>query len=355
MRILIVEDEMMIAMLLEGILIELGHEVLGPVTRLVEAVDAAARGEMDAAIVDLNLGGEWAYPVAEALVKRGIPLAFSTGYGVDALLDEWRERPTLPKPFCQADVEKTLKTLEEIGAASPTATPPGVAADDRRRTPPDSEYDRADGLRHELKNLLTVISGNLEMLEMKAAVELRPLIVQAREAADLAARLSSRVGFSDLALETRAVDINTVIKRAKNALARISGPAIQITMRLAKAIPPARANERALETLLAEIAADARIGMGSGGRLVFRSRLARVEEAGESLWGGSFGRRIVLSVSAIACDDEMRQRLLARYVGQGRDRGAAPVKCGAEIRVRDGAGDTVVVELVFAPAESLAS
>jgi CheY-like chemotaxis protein len=80
-RILVVEDELMIRMLLEDMLGELGYTVTAEAGRLEEALQAAKTADFDIAILDVNLDGEPVSPVADALVARGTPFVFATGYG----------------------------------------------------------------------------------------------------------------------------------------------------------------------------------------------------------------------------------------------------------------------------------
>ncbi|WP_312895213.1 response regulator [Microvirga sp.] len=98
-RILLVEDEAMIAMLVEDMLEDLGHELIKVATRLEEALAAAASEVIDIAILDLNLGGVLTYPAADVLAERGIPFIFATGYGSSGIKDAYSTRPTLQKPF----------------------------------------------------------------------------------------------------------------------------------------------------------------------------------------------------------------------------------------------------------------
>ncbi len=100
-RVLLVEDEAMIAMLVEDMLEDLGHELVTVASRLDEALAAAKTGAIDVAILDLNLGGVLTYPVADALAERGIPFVFATGYGSSGLKDAYADRPALQKPFVQ--------------------------------------------------------------------------------------------------------------------------------------------------------------------------------------------------------------------------------------------------------------
>ena len=85
LRVLVVEDEIMVALLLEDMIADLGHRVVGPVGRLGKALDVANREAIDVAILDVNVDGKEVYPVAEALAARHIPFAFVTGYGPQGL------------------------------------------------------------------------------------------------------------------------------------------------------------------------------------------------------------------------------------------------------------------------------
>lgn len=76
-----VEDEPIVGMLLEDMLLDLGVAVIGPAATLAEALALTGEGGLDAALLDVNLGGERSYPVAEALAARGVPFLFLTGYG----------------------------------------------------------------------------------------------------------------------------------------------------------------------------------------------------------------------------------------------------------------------------------
>lgn len=114
-RILLVEDEMLVAMLLEDMLGEAGHTIVGPLAKIPQAVEAANTEALDLAILDVNVGGEEVYPVAEALAAREIPFAFATGYGAQGLREDWQGRPTLQKPFHRNDL---FDMVARLGTAS---------------------------------------------------------------------------------------------------------------------------------------------------------------------------------------------------------------------------------------------
>jgi CheY-like chemotaxis protein len=112
-RVLLVEDEALVAMLVEDMLADEGCSVAATATRLSEALALANDPglEMDLAILDVNLAGEPVFAVAEALAARGVPFAFATGYGAAGLPDLWKGRPTLQKPFTAADVRTVLEGI----------------------------------------------------------------------------------------------------------------------------------------------------------------------------------------------------------------------------------------------------
>jgi CheY-like chemotaxis protein len=115
--ILVVEDESMIWMLIEDGLSEEGCRVIGPASRLDDALRIAASEPVDAALLDVNLGGRPAYPVADILVQRGIPFAFLTGYGEGGIQEAYRHRPVLKKPFTLRGLVALAVSLVERPAA----------------------------------------------------------------------------------------------------------------------------------------------------------------------------------------------------------------------------------------------
>jgi len=108
-RILIVEDESMVVMLLEDFLGDIGCEVVGVGSRLEEALAHVEMLEFDAAILDVNLDGQQTFALARDIVGRGRAVVFSTGYGASTLPPDLRNVPVLQKPFHQEDLERTLQ------------------------------------------------------------------------------------------------------------------------------------------------------------------------------------------------------------------------------------------------------
>jgi DNA-binding response OmpR family regulator len=99
LKVLVVEDEALIAMDLGAALRKAGCRVVGPAPGVEQALRVIAAEEADVALLDVNLGGEEIFPVADELARRGVPFVFLTGYGRDALPERFRDRPTSPKPY----------------------------------------------------------------------------------------------------------------------------------------------------------------------------------------------------------------------------------------------------------------
>lgn len=98
-RVLVVEDEALVAMLIEELLEDCGCSVVGPCSSVATALKAATTEAVDLAVLDVNLRGEKVYPVAEALSERHIPFLFLSGYGEEAVPVGRSEWKVCPKPF----------------------------------------------------------------------------------------------------------------------------------------------------------------------------------------------------------------------------------------------------------------
>jgi DNA-binding response OmpR family regulator len=98
-RVLVVEDEAMIAMLVEDMILDFGSEVVGPASKIEDALALAQDADLDAAILDVKVGEAVVFPVADRLRERGIPFIFASGYGSATLPTRFVGSPTLPKPF----------------------------------------------------------------------------------------------------------------------------------------------------------------------------------------------------------------------------------------------------------------
>jgi CheY-like chemotaxis protein len=109
-RILIVDDEPLISAMTEDWLSELGHIVVGPAHNLAVALKLA-EADLDAAIVDVALGKDTSYPLADALSARGVPFALTTGYGPEGIEPRYRTRSTLGKPFEFATFRRVVDEL----------------------------------------------------------------------------------------------------------------------------------------------------------------------------------------------------------------------------------------------------
>ena len=108
--VLIVEDEMCLAMMLEDILLDAGYAVC-KAARLPAALQLVETELFDVAILDINLAGKEVFPVADALSERGIPFLFTSGYGENGVPAEYRHHPTLQKPYDGGQLQDTLSAL----------------------------------------------------------------------------------------------------------------------------------------------------------------------------------------------------------------------------------------------------
>jgi CheY-like chemotaxis protein len=119
MRLLVVEDESLIAILIEETLVRLGHILVASAVRVGPAVELARTAIVDAAILDINVHGEPIYPVATILVARQIPFLFVTGYNTGEIDERFRECPTVRKPFTGNELGDALGELQQQPAKAP--------------------------------------------------------------------------------------------------------------------------------------------------------------------------------------------------------------------------------------------
>jgi PAS domain S-box-containing protein len=110
-RVLLVEDEPLVSMMLADMLLAFGHKVDGPYSRFSDAVLAAKTNNLQAGILDVNLGGEKTYAVADILTGRNIPFAFVTGYGPDSIVSAFSHAPVLQKPIEAAKLHALLQQI----------------------------------------------------------------------------------------------------------------------------------------------------------------------------------------------------------------------------------------------------
>jgi CheY-like chemotaxis protein len=108
LQVLVVEDESMVAMMIEDMLEDLGHRVVATSGRMAEASKLASSASADLAILDVNLNGEETYPLAASLASRKIPFIFATGYGSSGIKAEWSGVPVLQKPFQSRELAEAI-------------------------------------------------------------------------------------------------------------------------------------------------------------------------------------------------------------------------------------------------------
>jgi CheY-like chemotaxis protein len=110
-RILIVEEDPIIAMMVEDAVRELGLQPVGPISSVAGALDLLGGHDVSAAVLDCNLGGEYVWPVADKLATNQVPFLFSTSYGRRGIPDHFADRLVLSKPFPVAALTRALSVL----------------------------------------------------------------------------------------------------------------------------------------------------------------------------------------------------------------------------------------------------
>jgi DNA-binding response OmpR family regulator len=105
---LVVEDEVLVGMLLEEMLHELGYELAALSTHLDEALSLARNAPFDFAVLDINVNGRQSFPIADAIRARGLPFLFATGYGSRIVGATYKDVPILQKPFSLDELRAAL-------------------------------------------------------------------------------------------------------------------------------------------------------------------------------------------------------------------------------------------------------
>ena len=113
-RVLLVEDEALVAMMIQETLAEFGFDVLGPVATVSEALAAAREPGIDAAVLDINLGDDLVYTVAEILARRGVPFVFVTGYDSDSVDARFSGIPVLQKPIERESLQRIFANDDDL-------------------------------------------------------------------------------------------------------------------------------------------------------------------------------------------------------------------------------------------------
>jgi CheY-like chemotaxis protein len=117
-RVLVVEDEVVVSFALEDMLAELGCKIVGPAARISQALAIVEAETIDLAVLDVNLNGQKSFPIADALVARGVPFVFSTEYNGDGFPDIYKKFPMMQKPYDRANLSLALISLIS-GATAP--------------------------------------------------------------------------------------------------------------------------------------------------------------------------------------------------------------------------------------------
>jgi len=125
--VLLVEDEALVGLMIADFLREIGYSVIGPFTKIQDGLQVANTARLAAAVLDVNIGGEEIYPVAESLMRRNIPFVFVTGYGADGIDERFSGVPVLQKPVDREQLLRVLATRTQGTAGNSVSMPRAVA------------------------------------------------------------------------------------------------------------------------------------------------------------------------------------------------------------------------------------
>ena len=120
-RVFLVEDESLVAMLIEDMLDEIGYSLAGHASSVTEGVNLAQRVDAEVCILDVNIAGVSVFPIAEVLAARGIPFLFSTGYGAAGIPPRWAGYTVISKPFDISTMAQALQALVERSMVAKSA------------------------------------------------------------------------------------------------------------------------------------------------------------------------------------------------------------------------------------------
>jgi two-component SAPR family response regulator len=126
-KIMVVEDEALVALALRDSLDELGFSVIGPFSRISEAMIALRNNHVDAAVLDVNLGGELIYPLADVLTADHVPFVFITGYGADEIERRYASIPILQKPIEPGALKSVFASRAGVGRGAQSLTKQSMA------------------------------------------------------------------------------------------------------------------------------------------------------------------------------------------------------------------------------------
>ncbi len=300
-KILIVEDESIIAMTIEQALTGLGFDIAGIASTGEKAIELAEKRWPDLILMDIRLAGEMDGIEAAGQIRArfGLPIIFLTSHSDDAILK--RARVTEPHGYILKPFEE-----RELHIAIEMALYKHRAETQIRQLEKMESYGQlAGGIAHNFNNLLTVIQGYAGMIKDRSAADARTLafVEQVQAATDRAATLTRQLlTFSQRqAIELRPSDLDRVIKGTLEILRRILPPDVLVEFESPGAVR-VEADESMIEQLIVSLAVNARDAMPDGGRLVVEAREIEITPRDlERRREASAGRFARLSVSDTGC------------------------------------------------------
>jgi signal transduction histidine kinase len=318
-KILVVEDERVVAMHLRQQLSLMGYAVPAMATRGAQALQHVMEWRPDLVLMDIHIEGDMDGIETASRIppELQIPVIYLTAYSEEQTLE--RARATKPygyllKPFSERELHATIQMVLERRRADITArqtaecleqlvvarTAELIAAnlELERQTAERRKVERTlhqaqkmeavgqltGGIAHDFNNALTVISGNIEAIEQSGEIKTpqlqRALAAAARCAARAATLIRRLLAFSRLQpLDPRSVDLNALVSGMQDMLERTLGSMVSIDIVLAKGLWPVSADENQLESVLLNLALNARDAMPEGGHLTIETGNVLLDEA----------------------------------------------------------------------------
>jgi DNA-binding response OmpR family regulator len=141
----LVEDEALVAMMIQEGLVECGFQVVGPIGTAAEALAKATDDHFDAAVLDINLGDEMVYPVADILATRDVPFVFVTGYDLENVDDRFSEIPILQKPIDREVLKRVFFPAAQHGRSEAAPDKPDPSRSESWSSYPCRPHSRLPG------------------------------------------------------------------------------------------------------------------------------------------------------------------------------------------------------------------